>query len=400
MTKLRLIVMLAALALCTNAWAAADDDVFVKCSEKDPRTGKLIIPERNFKALGLMMVDAKLAKYSKDCKTFLTAAEQAEAQKPTDRKAGNRVRDLRQMEKIPDGNRTVPGVAADMARTKFGLDEDNFDPGFYVRDAYAVASLSSPLKARDRADGAQFSYRRDYLTNNDIFAATGAVIYWKDIDLEKDGVAPLGINRMLFAPGFEFDQQRNRLDPKKDVDYLGFRFIGELRKERAIPAEIFRYSAYYKTDTHGSSQIWGGFAEWEPIFLSWGIGGGHSVFGGPVMYSLQPTLHAEYEKVVRAGDLTNVASGDQYLRVGPILQANIWFLTGLLENLKFSAQYRYLWGVASTGNDKDRKYFQADAAYNIDKSGNIALGVTYRNGETPGNGTRVQDIKTGLTVKY
>jgi hypothetical protein len=228
------------------------------------------------------------------------------------------------------------------------------------------------------------------------------VIGWRVFQpASNDVLSSMGVTRALFAPGVEFDQQRNHSDHTKDIDYLGFRFIGELQKENADPYQILRYSGYIKTDSRGDSKIWGGYAEWEPRIPSLGIGGGHTFYeNSSAMYSFLPILHAEAERVADAGILTNVKAGDEYLRAGPILQANLWFVDGPLSNLNFSGQFRQLWNVAASGQQKTIQYLQGDAGYNFDKAGNTALGITYRQGNLPSTGKQTRDFKTALTIKY
>lgn len=174
----------------------------------------------------------------------------------------------------------------------------------------------------------------------------------------------------------------------------------EAGEQSLAPLQFFRVSGYWKTDSRGDSRIVGGSAEWEPINLNAAIGVARRLLDTPVQFRWSPILHVEAEKVLNAGTLTSVTTGDVYARVGPILSADIFFAQGPLENLVFNFQYRYLWNLADSGSAKDIHYFQASAAYNLDSTGNIALSATYRDGVTPGNSTQVKDFKTGLTVKY
>lgn len=208
---------------------------------------------------------------------------------------------------------------------------------------------------------------------------------------------------MLWAPGFEFDQTRNRSNKKADTDYLAFQIIGEMEVEQApaslFPLQYFRYGGYWKTDSRGESRIGGAFGEWQPYKLEWAIGVAPKVFGTPMQFRWQPIVRFESEKVVNAGPLTNLQTGDFYTRGGPILRADIFFADGYLRNFVFGVQYRHLWSFDRGNADKNIGYFQADATYNLDDAGVFALSATYRDGMLPGNGTRVRDVRGGLTIK-
>jgi hypothetical protein len=384
-----------ALVLLSSVAYGAPDDVIQKCSVT--KNGRTYIPEEKFAALAKNLAQPMLAKFDDECKGYLNKTQQARATKGARDDEKGYLQDLKDIR----GNRK--DIPADEARAKLKLEEDEFDLPFLVRDAYHIHSLAALPKARDDAEGASISYTRDMKGSNDLVSATGAIIGWNVLSIDSQKTAsyvPTGFSRSLIAPGVEFDQQRNRADSTKNVDYIGFRFIGELEREGPIfDLNYLRYSGYLKTDSRGDSKIWGGYLEWQPYRVDWGIGGGRNIFG-PAMLSFTPLLHAEFEKVANAGDVPEVVDGDYYFRGGAILGANMWFRYGLLRNFVMAAQYRYLPNLSRSGDDHDRAYFQATAAYNLTQSGNAAISVKYRDGQTPGNGTTVRDIKTAFDVKF
>ncbi|MBI2714931.1 MAG: hypothetical protein HYX37_10835 [Rhizobiales bacterium] len=389
-------VLSIALVLTSTSAYSAPDDVIAKCSET--KNGRTYIPKERFAALAKNLARPLLAKFDDECKGYLTKEQQRRADKGAQDDEKGYLQDLKDMASA--GGKEIP---AEQARTRLKLEEDNFDLPFLIRDAYHIQSLAALPKARDDAEGASISYTRDNKGSNDIIAATGAIIGWNVLSVDSKKTAmfvPPGFTRSLIAPGVEFDQQRNRADPTKNVDYLGFRFIGELEREGPIfDLNYLRYSGYLKTDSRSDSKIWGGYLEWQPYRVDWGIGGGQNLFG-PTMLSFTPLLHAEYERVTNAGNVSGLTTGDEYFRAGAILGANMWFRYGLLRNLTLAAQYRYLPNLTNAGHNKDAEYFQATVGYNLTSSGNAAISVKYRDGQTPGNGTTVRDIKTELAVKF
>ena len=298
----------------------------------------------------------------------------------------------------------MPGVPTEVVRSEIGIKERKKKYNIIVRDANTIASLEELIDARDRADGASFSYTRDFQNDNALTSLTGAVFGWHEFTVKKENRnSNFGIDHVRFAPGIEFDQQRNRAQPRKNVDALAFRALGELHQPGAVFDNLYRFSGYLKTDSRGFSKIWGGYAEWQPVSNAYGISAGRAIFdNSPMYFSVTPVLHVEAEQVAAAGDLTSVSDGDRYFRAGPIAALNLWFVRGpeVLKSLTFSAQYNQLWGVASSGQQKDMRYWLAHGAYNIDPEGHVAINATYRQGDLPGNGQEVRDFKTGLAVKF
>ena len=385
---------------------SAKKDIFEKCSVK--LDGKLVLTEDKFAALVDNLQDSAFAKYDPDCKgkgKNPQGVEMSLTEKKIAKEAAiHDLKDVANTQSRPPGAKGKV-ILTDVARARFGPAKKLTLP-FLVRDAYSTYSLLNPPAPAERASGAQFAYTHDILNSNDIISAHGAIIGWDVLSYKTpaDQAASLGFSRIVLAPGFEFDQTRNHADPKKNTDYLGFKFLIEAEKEvpqSPFPLQYFRYSGYLKTDSQGESKIPGMYAEWEPYNLDYAIGVARLIGGGPVQFRWAPILHAEAEKVVDAGSVAGLHTGASYLRAGPIVQANIWFATdGPLQNLVLGAKYYNLWSLAGGTSGHDVHYFEANAAYNLDSSGIAALSIAYREGDLPGNTTRVRDLKTGLTVKY
>jgi hypothetical protein len=379
------------------------DDVFAKCGVRTPQG--FVIPIEKISALADNLTDPEFAKYDERCLGKRNNPDAVvEANRTKERQSRRKAQDIRDeavaQSKVPGRVEPIP---VETARSAFGPAAELQLPVLF-RDAYSAYSLLSAPPPKERATGTQVSYTHDYLNQNDIVSAKGAIIAWKVFDVPPNNpLSGWGVTRTLFAPGVEFDQTRNHVDPKKNTDYLAFKLTTEIEKEAPgtiAPLQFFRLAGYWKTDSKGESSIFGGAAEWQPYNLDYAIGVAPRLFGTPLQFRWTPILHAEVEKVLDAGPLTSVRTGDVYARLGPVLSADIFFAEGILQQLVLNFQYRYLWNFAHLNAGKDVHYLQVSAAYNVDPGGNIALSATYRDGITPGNGTPVRDIKTGLTVKY
>lgn len=273
-----------------------------------------------------------------------------------------------------------------------------------MRDAYSIPSLTRLLAARNSADGASFTYTRDFQNDNELTALTGSVYLLKDIfPKPKDAATIAPFDRVTWAPGIEFDQQRNRSNPAKNIDYLSPRLLGEIQLPGETVRHIFRVGGYYNTDSRGETKVWGGSAQWQPVSNEYHISSGYRISSSsPLALRFDPILHVEAEHVIDAGPLQNINDGDQYFRAGPILQAHFWFVDGpqFLRRVTFGGQYRHLWGAGGSGHQQDMQYWQANVSYNLDDEGHAAIKASYRHGDLPGTGQDVRDFKTGLSVKF
>ncbi|HWK97607.1 MAG TPA: hypothetical protein VNR39_19505 [Pseudolabrys sp.] len=394
----------ALLIVCQPALAVTEAQITQRCSELDRLTGKNYIPQKNEWALARLLTDPVLAANTKGCRDKMNDEERRAYEDSLALKAKRRLRDIQDIKQETKARTTTPNVST--ADIDFGLEIKPKDdaPPLIVRDAHAVISLKQLLEAKKTADGASLSYTRDFQNDNQITALSGAVYLYKDILPEpKDAGLIRPFDRVTWAPGIEFDQQRNGSNPGKNVDYLSPRLVAEFALPGATVRQLFRIAGYYNTDSRGQTKVWGGSFEWQPVSNVHHISSGFRISPSlPLGFRFDPIAHFEVEKVAAAGPLTNLNDGDHYFRAGPILQASFWFLDGpqILQRLTFGAQFRQLWGNAGSGMQKDLRYWQANLAYNLDDNGHAAIKATYRQGDLPGTGQDVRDFKTGLSIKY
>lgn len=407
----RLFVASIALLACGHsASAASKADLLARCSVKNPATGETYIPEKNFPALSRLLTDPVLAANTEGCKGQMSAKERAAYEEGKAFDANLALRDLKTIQRRHHEPTPTPGAPTETVRDALDIASKDKAVPIIVRDAYSLTSLGALLKAQNESDGASFTYTRDFQNDTAITALTGSAYGYfdmfpepKDESAKDKGVDIAPFSRIILAPGVEFDQQRNRANSSKNIDYLGFRLLSEFHLPGGPLLHLFRVGGALKTDSRGDSKIWSGIAEWQPVSNRYGLSSGRAIFPDwPLFYRFDPVLHVEHEEVVAAGDWTGIADGDRYTRAGPILKANFWFAEGpdWLQRLKYGIQYRHLWGNADSGQKKDVHYWQTSLAYNLDEHGHAAITTTYRQGDLPGNGEEVRDFKTGLAVKF
>jgi hypothetical protein len=394
----RIVFLIFALTLTITSTNAQDAKTVAKCD----RNKNGVIDEWEIENLAKNLADPMLAQYDKNCDGKLDTSEFNARNDDISTVLVAKREEVRALYEAQRKPMPVGQLQRDLRLAK----PSTFEPPFLLRDAYSPYSIVAGPPARDRAEGMQFSYTRDIRSSNDIVSASGAIIGQKPLALEAGADNPwtsLGVSRVLVAPAFEFDRKTNDKDPKKTADYLAARLFSEFEVEvphALFRTHYFRYAAHLKSDWRGDSKIVGGYAEWQPTSLPLAIGAARPILPHVphVQVRWQPMLRAEAEKVLNAGLLPNVITGDEYYRVGPIVQANMWFPDTLLDRLSVEFQYRYLWSL--TSSDKNVEYFQGSVAYNLDEAGNYAIGLIYRDGLLPGNYTPVRDWKAALTIKH
>ena len=392
------------LAFVQSAWAAKPWELTARCSVQDPKTGEFYVPEGNERALARLLVDPVLADNTKGCSDKMTDAERADYEASLKVEADRVFKSIQHFKRSNKSKTTTPNISTQTVERELYIKRDKKSP-IIVRDAYGIGSLDALLAAKKTANGASLTYTRDYKSDNELTASTGSVYWLNDIFPKPEDAAKIApFDQIRWAIGAEFDQQRNRSEPKKNIDYLSPRVVAEFDLPGGYFYHTFRLGGYYNTDSRGFSKIWGGFAEWQPLSVGTGLSSGGPLYkNAPIAFQIDPILHLEAESVVDAGELTKVADGDRYLRAGPLLQAQFWFTDGpdFLQSLTFGAQYRHLWGTSSgSGIQRDLQYWQANVSYNLDKDGHAAIKTTYRQGDLPGTGQDVRDLKTGLSIKY
>ena len=90
-------------------------------------------------------------------------------------------------------------------------------------------------------------------------------------------------------------------------------------------------------------------------------------------------------------------SSDQYLRIGPVLEATIWPF-GVKRPLSLTASYGY-WAEV-LGDGPDYHNFRAAADWRLDEEGHYSLRVEYVNGLTPLLLQEQESVLLSLSVRF
>ncbi len=154
MRRLLYIVLFCASTMIANAAWAQDHDIVKSCDFN----GNGIIDENEVDAIARKTTDPILREFDLNCDGVLSRSERAVREDAIRRQRIEVARALRF--KIQSQGRGVP---VEEAKDHLNLSKPTtFALPFLVRDAYTPYSMLNPPKPRDRAEGAQVSYTRDF----------------------------------------------------------------------------------------------------------------------------------------------------------------------------------------------------------------------------------------------
>lgn len=265
-----------------------------------------------------------------------------------------------------------------------------------IRRTYEERAITNATRFGD-AQGAIFSFTRDFENVSDTWQARGAVMYPKK--LHEDWSPGRGIASFYAMPSITFDVAANNTDETKEVDSLVARLGAELGvKNVGPPLQFFRADLAYASDSDLESGVLAVELDWEPVWPILGIGANQDVPLLPLEYRLRTVLHMEYGRVTATGNKESLEKDDNFFRYGPKLQVELFPTSPKLDRLSFIIKYEYLHG--SSGEPGHSDLFEAAMSYQLDEEGYLGLDITYRNGDVPLTKEAVDSLTVGFSVKF
>jgi hypothetical protein len=287
-----------------------------------------------------------------------------------------------------------------------------------IRDAYSVQSfisetlqLSDPGTAKLSDNGASLSYTRDGVANTQTIAGKGAVFYaysqWIAPTTNDPNVVRLA--HYSVVPGVEWDvKTKNNLHqvsgPVSAMVQSEF-----LIRSPWVATSVIRTNAVYTTDaSDGRSQVYGAEFGWQPIIPQLRIGTTTQLSRDLDLWlGFYPTLNSDYFHVGNKGDFANLVTGRDYLWIGPKLQADLSFHSGMLERYSFFLKYFYLYDSLNNGG-QNVNYGQVGAKAkliewkdaNDAQLGDLSLLLRYTNGKAVRTLEQNNELYAGVTLKF
>lgn len=257
-------------------------------------------------------------------------------------------------------------------------------PGYeagWFRMRAKVSDFSVDAKNRDdlmKIPAATFSFARDYEKDSDTWSAIGAIGgFWDNPEVD-------------FSAGAEFNRMDTNAAKKADADSLVFKMMASGTGQSSLKSLLayqWRAGVDYGTNTDFEGGLLGVNADFEPVwnsnlFLSVkslaGVGNGRSAANSPAL-ALRNVLHLEAGGVV-SDFATPTKRNDDYLRIGPQLDATFWPF-GTESRISLTASYAYYAGLL--GEDEDYRNFRGGVEWRLDELGQFVIKAEYVNGMTP-----------------
>lgn len=276
--------------------------------------------------------------------------------------------------------------------------EDNW----LLRDAYYIVGLyDNPDKDIKKLKAARLQYRRDNIGDTDQVSATGAVTLfrrWRNVGTPQKPAGPL--DSLALSAGIEFDRTVTLSGTAKEVDVLSFRLDGQAayRGITFFEADYFSAGIKYTTDFDGRSGVGSANFTWTPIETNAAIGGKYFVPGVPLIFTWQPSLFVDFQRVFDDGGQAQLAMADDFLFAGPVLSARLELDVPSLPNAFLQADGRAMSDLLDI--DSGFTFYQISGNIPLDEDQKFLLSLTYRNGKLPNNRQQVDDIVLGLGVRF
>jgi hypothetical protein len=287
-----------------------------------------------------------------------------------------------------------------------------------IRDAYSVQSfiseaidLSVSPKTKLSDNGASLSYTRDGVANTQTIAGKGAVFYAYSQWLAPPNNDPnvVRLANYSFVPGFEWD-----IKTKNNLQQVSGPVSAMVQSEFLIrtpwiSTSFLRANAVYTTDASDArSQVYGAELGWQPMISELGIGMKSQLSRGLDLWlGFYPTLNVDYFHVGDKGDFANLVTGRDYLWIGPKVQADLSFNSGILKPYSLFVKYFYLYDSLNNGG-QNVNYGQVGAKAKIaewrdptdaSQLADLSLMLRYTNGKAVRTLEQNNELYAGVTLK-
>lgn len=262
-------------------------------------------------------------------------------------------------------------------------------------------SLSKDAAALDAADGAIVSYTNDFKQDTEEWQIQGALLYPIRYDTGREITSGTRtLSAYTFVPSVSFDRKFHSTDTASEIDTLAFRLGSEweVAGGRIFPKQYFRASPVYATDFDFKSAVVAGELQYEALRESWGLGAPRSCLWGSFNCQWRAILHLEGGKTLDPGDKSNLIEDEEFLRLGPKLNATIQPTYQYLSRLELKLSWFYLEELLEGEGASD--LFESALSWRLDDKGHLRLRAQYRNGDLPLTRDKVSIFTTGLEVKF
>jgi hypothetical protein len=271
---------------------------------------------------------------------------------------------------------------------------------YFLRRDMPDISLFSGMKSADKAKGAEFSYARDDVSHDNVWAVNGiAGISWQLYGAQPPTAVEPTLIAVFAAPYVSMNRVSNS-SPKfksKDADTVTYGLKVETGYANlAGGSQFFRIGAAGVEDGIRDTTAVSIVAEWLPVYPMF-----EQIIPGTLLrFTFQPDLKVQYDRTTDAKNALLFSMESEALRVGPqfslVLQAvphANWFLAKFVVNVTYHPAYELYSG-------RSLSWFDASITYNLDPSGHFGITTSYSKGESEDTGRSTDIAKVALSGKF
>lgn len=259
-------------------------------------------------------------------------------------------------------------------------------------DPSVLNDADAANKAFEAAQPAIFSYKHDYISDEETWQASGVIAY------------PIRLGpEFWIAPSFAIERISTKLDPKARKDSLIFR----LQYERTEPeflgtrSTTFRGNILFNTDSGFEQEVLGAQLDIQPTTGIWGNERfDYSVPG--LKWRWSAFLHTEGGAHLENRSGTN--DDDTFFRLGPKVNFTAFLLLNpkdldaeINNRFQLAVDYNYF---AAFGTARDGWLLRAQAITYLDKDHHLSLNAEYSNGFAPLTNTKSEMFLISFGVKF
>jgi hypothetical protein len=277
----------------------------------------------------------------------------------------------------------------------------------FLRDSYA--DLSSGINPGDclpdlkKSKGAQFSWSRDRINNNDQWSAKGvAGLRFTWLGQGANSTDPY-LNYFALVPLVRFQRVTNsnvKLSGQ-DVDVLSPGISGEFLFNQVLDPNLELYArgrANANSDFEGHTKSWSGTFELQPVYDPLRIG--TNLIVGYTYWTFSPLARFQYFSRVANSNDPLFATANNVARGGPVVALDIVPLDGdpvppMLRNFVINMTYSWYQDFYS---QRTFQLFNSSLSYNV--TDNFAITLAYEKGKVDETGKAIDLTTLGLGVKY
>jgi len=263
-----------------------------------------------------------------------------------------------------------------------------------VRKNFADLWLFDDPTAPNMAEGAEFSFVRDAIADDDTWSVQGMVAVPYTFGGDRYGPV-LGAS---IAPYIELNRQTHT-GGGDETNVLTGGASGEIGFDSFGGANFFRVRLGATRDAVADTTAMNVVGEWLPVYDSICVGYPCAVPGLPIIFRFSPEMVVNYSNAFDSKEALPFSGKSESLLVGPeftlvfkAFGAQIPFLNNL------SGKITYRWNQEVYSGDA-YDYFSASTTYNLDPDGHLGLTLGYERGRQPLTTERIDQVTLALTGK-